>query len=241
MEQPRDANLAQIPIRLADVKARIAAAAAHVGRDPAAVTLVAVSKTRSPAEIVAAYQAGVRHFGENRVGEAAEKRPELALEGVTWHMVGHLQRRKAAVAVEWFDRVDSVDSVRLARRLDALAAERNKILPVLIEVNVSGEETKYGFGLSDPAALEAAVSEIVSMPHLSVEGLMTVAFITQDPKEVRPVFAQLAQLRDAFKTRFPQSRWEHLSMGMTDDYEVAIQEGATMVRVGRAIFGPRDV
>jgi pyridoxal phosphate enzyme (YggS family) len=240
MAQPKDENLAQIPIHVADVKGRIAAAAAQGGRDPSAVTLVAVSKTRSPAEIVAAYQAGVRHFGENRVEEAAEKRPELALEGVTWHMVGHLQSRKAARAVEWFDRVDSVDSVRLARRLDALTAERNEILPILIEVNVSGEETKYGFSLADREALEAAVSEIVSLPHLSVDGLMTVAFIAQDPEEVRPVFAQLAEVRDAFKTRFPQSRWEHLSMGMTDDYEVAIQEGATMVRIGRAIFGPRD-
>jgi pyridoxal phosphate enzyme (YggS family) len=151
-----------------------------------------------------------------------------------------VQRRKAGQAVEWFDRVDSVDSVRLARRLDTLAAGQGKALPVLIEVNVSGEESKYGLDLSDRKALEATVSEITSLPHLSVDGLMTVAFIAQDPEDVRPVFARLAQLRDAFQARFPRCRWEHLSMGMTDDYEVAIQEGATMVRIGRAIFGPRN-
>jgi pyridoxal phosphate enzyme (YggS family) len=226
---------------LARVREQIAAAAGQSGRPVSEITLVAVTKTRSPAEIQAAYAAGVRHFGENRVGEMAEKRPQLALEGVTWHMVGHLQRRKARQAVELFDIVHSVDSVRLARRLDTLAAERGLVLPILIEVNVSGEETKYGFRPTERDALGAALAEIVALPHLRVDGLMTVAFIADDPEEVRPVFALLRELRDELRDHFPESRWRHLSMGMTDDYAVAIQEGATMVRVGRAIFGPRRV
>jgi hypothetical protein len=169
----------------------------------------------------------------------AQKRPQLELVGATWHMVGHLQRRKARQAVELFDIVHSVDSIRLARRLDALAAERDLVLPILIEVNVSGEESKYGFHLSDRDALDGAVGEIVALPHLRVEGLMTVAFVARDPEEVRPVFARLRQTRDELRDRYPAGEWGHLSMGMTDDYAVAIQEGATMVRIGRAIFGPR--
>ena len=239
MVEQGSVGLAHIADNLARVRAQIAAAAGRAGRPAADVTLVAVTKTRSPDEIRAAHVAGVRHFGENRVGEMAEKRPLLALEGATWHMVGHLQRRKAQQAVELFDIVHSVDSVRLARRLDALAAERERALPVLIEVNVSGEESKYGFRLAEREALDAAAAEIVGLPHLRVEGLMTVAFIAADPEEVRPVFARLRELRDELRARYPESDWRQLSMGMTDDYAVAIEEGATMVRVGRAIFGPR--
>ena len=229
----------EIAASLARVRERIAAAATRVGRVPSEITLVAVTKMRQPAEIVAAYEAGVRHLGENRVQEAAEKRPQLGLPGVSWHMVGHLQSRKAKRAIDLFDIVHSVDSVKLARKLDGLAADRARVLPILVEVNVSGEDAKYGFPLPDREALDAAVAEIVVFPHLRVEGLMTVAFITQDPEEVRPVFARLRTLCDEFRVRFRQGGWQHLSMGMTDDYEVAIEEGATMVRIGRAIFGPR--
>jgi len=224
---------------LAAVRERIAEAARRTGRDPSEVTLVAVTKTRTPAEIVEAYDAGVRHVGENRVEEAAVKRPRLDLRGLAWHMVGHVQSRKARQTVDLFDVVHSVDSVKLARRLDAQAAERSRVLPILIEVNVSGEATKYGFSLADRDALERAVGEIVSLPHLRVDGLMTVAFITTDPEQVRPVFASLRELRDALRARFPEGNWRHLSMGMTDDFEVAVEEGATLVRIGRAIFGPR--
>jgi pyridoxal phosphate enzyme (YggS family) len=230
----------QIGENLARVRKRIAAAAARVGRAPSAITLVAVAKTHPPADITAAYDAGVRHVGENRVGEAADKRAVLDLPGLSWHMVGHLQSRKAAQAIELFDVIHSVDSVKLARKLDALAAEQNKVLPILIEINVSGEESKYGFGTSDRAVLDAAVAEIVSLDHLRVDGLMTVAFIARDPEEVRPVFARLRALRGELQARFGRGNWQHLSMGMTDDFEVAIEEGATMVRIGRAIFGPRE-
>jgi pyridoxal phosphate enzyme (YggS family) len=221
---------------VARVREKIATAAQSVGRSPEDVMLVAVTKTRSVAEIEAAYQAGVRHFGENRVEEAETKLPALKLDGVTWHLVGHLQRRKARRAVGLFDRIDSVDSIRLARRLDSLAAEQGIVLPVLVEVNVSGEESKYGFALSDRVALDAAVTEMLALPNLNIDGLMTVAFIAADPEEVRPVFARLRELRDELRAQFPQSSWQHLSMGMSGDFEVAVQEGATMVRVGRALF-----
>jgi pyridoxal phosphate enzyme (YggS family) len=229
----------RIAANLARVRERIASAAARAKRAPSEVTLIAVSKTRTPAEIEAACEAGVRHVGENRVEEAEDKQPHLDLPGVTWHMIGHLQSRKARRAIECFDIVHSVDSSKLARKLDRLAAERDMVLPVLIEINVSGEPSKYGLALSDRTALASAVSEIVSLDHLSVEGLMTVAFIAHDPEEVRPVFAGLRTLRDELAGRYPQGRWTELSMGMTDDFEVAVEEGATMVRIGRAIFGPR--
>jgi pyridoxal phosphate enzyme (YggS family) len=228
-----------IAANLARVQQQIAAAADRAGRDPSEVTVVAVSKTRTPDEIRAAWRAGVRHIGENRVEEAEAKRPRLDLADVTWHMVGHLQSRKAGRALGCFDIVHSVDSVKLARRMDRLLAEQGRTLPVLIEVNVSGEASKYGFSLAERGVLDQAVAEIVSLPNLRVEGLMTVAFIAQDAEEVRPVFARLRALRDELALEFPQSAWTHLSMGMTDDFGVAVEEGATMVRIGRAIFGPR--
>jgi pyridoxal phosphate enzyme (YggS family) len=230
---------AQIAENVRSVRERIAAAADRAGRVPSEVRLVAVTKTRTAQEVVSVCRAGVRDIGENRVGEAEDKRPEVGLPEITWHMVGHLQSRKAKRALELFDILHSLDSVKLARRIDRLGAEREIVLPVLIEVNVSGEASKYGFSLSDRDALEQAVDQILSLPHLRVEGLMTVAFIAKDPEEVRPVFAKLCGLRDAFRIRFPQAEWKHLSMGMTDDFEVAIEEGATMVRIGRALFGPR--
>ena len=230
----------EIGPNLARVWERIALAAQRAGRQPSEVTLVAVTKTRPPDDVAAAYQAGVRCIGENRVEEAAVKKPQLDLPGLAWHMVGHLQSRKARQAAELFDVIHSVDSLKLAQKLDALAAERPRPLPILLEMNVSGEESKYGFALTDRPALEAAVSEIAALPHLQLEGLMTVAFVARDPQEVRPIFARLRTMRDELRVLFPQATWQHLSMGMTDDFEVAIEEGATMVRIGRAIFGPRE-
>jgi len=220
------------------VRERIAAAAERVGRDPAEITLVAVTKTHPPEVIRAAYEVGQRHFGENRVKEAAGKVGDLPGD-ITWHMVGHLQSRKAALAVDLFDIVHSVDSVKLARRLDRFCAERGRTMPVLVEVNVSGEASKYGFPIADRDALEAVVAEMLTLPHVRIEGLMTMAPIVADPEEARPMFRALRELRDSLATRFSQVEWRHLSMGMTDDFEVAIEEGATMVRIGRAIFGPR--
>jgi pyridoxal phosphate enzyme (YggS family) len=229
---------------LKSVQARIAAAAARSRRDPSEITLVAVSKTQPPKVIDAAYALGLRHFGENRVEEAEDKTDRLP-DDITWHMIGHIQSRKAKRVVPRFDFVHSVDSVRLARRLNRLCTDRSISLPVLLECNVSGEESKYGFSTSGwepgtrlPGALLAAVEEIAALPRLQVEGLMTMAPIVADPEEARPFFVQLRHLRDAFATAFPRTAWHHLSMGMTDDFEVAIEEGATLVRVGRAIFSP---
>lgn len=231
-------NRIDIAARVAQVQERIAAAAAAVGRDPREVTLIAVTKTRTPEEIEAAYEAGIRHIGENRVEEAEEKRPLLDLPGAVWHMVGHLQSRKTARALACFDILHSLDSLKLARKLDRALAEGERVLPVLLEVNVSGEASKYGF---DPSVeqFEAEVARILALRHLRVEGLMTVAFVAEDAEQVRPVFAQLGLLRDRLQRQFPAGTWDQLSMGMTDDFEVAVQEGATMVRIGRAIFGPR--
>jgi pyridoxal phosphate enzyme (YggS family) len=229
----------QIAGNLARVHERIDAAARRAGRSPSEVTLVAVTKTRSVDEIRAAYHAGVRHIGENRVEEAAEKKPQLDLPDAVWHLVGHLQSRKARQAIDVFEIIHSVDSVKLAHKLDALAAEHERVLPILVEVNVSGEAAKYGFSLADRAGLELSIEQIVALPHLRVRGLMTVAFVARDAEEVRPVFARLRALHDELSSRFPQGAWGQLSMGMTDDFEVAIEEGATMVRIGRAIFGAR--
>jgi pyridoxal phosphate enzyme (YggS family) len=237
--EQKDGQWAHIAHNVASVRGRIASAAARAGRTPSDVTLVAVTKTRTPAEIEAAYRAGVRHLGENRVEEAAEKLPQLDLGGVTWHMVGHVQGRKARRAAELFDVVQSVDSVRLAHRLERFVAERDEVLPILIEVNVSGEETKYGFRIAERAELDKAIAEILALSHLRLEGLMTVAPLCDDPEQVRPVFARLRELLHELRAHFPQGEWKHLSMGMTDDYSVAVEEGATIVRIGRALFGPR--
>ncbi len=239
--------------RLAAVRERVAAAARRAGRRPEDVEIVAVSKM-VPAERVAALAwLGVRSFGENRVEEAEEKLPaiEALLGGPAyrerrWCLVGHLQSRKVARAVALFDEVHSLDSAGLALRLERAAAAGGRRLPVLIEVNVSGEASKYGFDAAGwPADREqadrlyAALETILAQPHLDVRGLMTVAPLAADPEAVRPVFARLRALRDELARRWPAQGWPHLSMGMSDDFEVAVEEGATMVRLGRALFGPR--
>jgi pyridoxal phosphate enzyme (YggS family) len=229
---------------LHSVQARMAAAAARAGRDPAEIALVAVTKNQSPEAIRAGYDLGLRHFGENRVEEAESKLGGLP-DDITWHMIGHIQSRKAKRVVPLFQFVHSVDTVKLARRLDRLCSDRPEPFPILLECNVSGEEAKYGFAAQawseDKAhrdALLSAVREIVALPGLQVQGLMTMAPIVADPEEARPVFVHLRQLRDMLSEAFPGTDWRHLSMGMTDDFEVAIEEGATIVRVGRAIFAP---
>lgn len=228
------------------VQARIAAAATRVARHPAEITLVAVTKGQPPEVIRAAYDLGLRHYGENRVEEAEAKVGHLPRD-ITWHMIGHIQSRKAKRVVPHFQIIHSLDSIKLARRLSRLCADRADALPVLLEVNVSGEKAKYGFTAdqwpkedSTPQSLFSAVEQIAGLAHIQVQGLMTMAPIVTSAEQARPVFARLRQLRDALATAFPQLNWHHLSMGMTDDFEVAIEEGATMVRVGRAIFAPQQ-
>ena len=188
--------------------------------------MVVVTKTIAPSQIEAAFHAGIRHFGENRIQEAEAKLGQLQNLNPrpTWHLVGHLQTNKAKTALELFDIIQSVDSIRLA---EVLSRRARRAIPVLLEVNIGGEESK--FGLSEGELFEA-VEQTSRLPNIEVNGLMTIAPLVADPEEVRPVFRRLRQLRDSLGL-------EHLSMGMTDDFEVAIEEGATMVRIGRAIFG----
>jgi pyridoxal phosphate enzyme (YggS family) len=211
------------------VQNRIERACERAGRSPGEVTLVVVTKTIAPSQIEAAFQAGIRHFGENRIQEAVAKLPLLGNLGPrpTWHMVGHLQTNKAKTALELFDIIHSVDSLRLAEVLSRRAERR---VPILLEVNIAGEESKFGFAEGE---LASAIKQLSLLPNLEIKGLMTIAPLVEDQEEVRPVFRRLRQLRDSLGL-------EHLSMGMTDDFEVAIEEGATMVRIGRAIFGPRQ-
>lgn len=222
------------------VRARIETAARAAGRDPASVTLVAVSKTRPLADIETLAGHGQQHFGESRIEEAAPK--ALARPDLRWHMVGHIQSRKAgAVAETPFALIQSVDSLKLAQRLARLAATAGRVLPVLLECNVSGEASKSGFAAHDETRWEAVCADlraVAVLPGLQVRGLMTLAPIVPHPDEARPFFARLRRLQARLQAgglSIPE-----LSMGMTDDFEAAIAEGATLVRVGRAIFGERN-
>ena len=241
----------QIALNIAAVRERIAAAARGAQRVPEDVTLIAVTKTHTPRRIGMALAAGVVDCGENRVQEAEEKIGLLQAERVRWHLIGHLQRNKAKRAAAIFDMIHSLDNVRLAEALNRHVEETSLVgqrrLPVLVQVNVSGEASKEGFdlmgGLANDASLSVfleAVAQIVALPYLDVQGLMTVAPYANEPESARPTFRALRLLRDELALRFPAMSWRHLSMGMTNDFEVAIEEGATFVRVGRAIFGERS-
>lgn len=226
--------------RLSDVYRRVARAAERSGRELSDIQVVAVSKTMSPETVLEAYRLGQRHFGENRVQELREKRQCLAsldpMEGAVWHLVGHLQSNKANLAAELSDIIHSVDSERLARILDSRAGELGKQLPVLLQVDYSLEPQRSGFY---PDELEIAVRGVIELPNLIVQGLMTIAPLGLDTDGLRWVFRQLKEQRDRLAERYPDVEWQHLSMGMTDDLEIAIEEGATIVRIGRAIFGER--
>ncbi|MDX2076078.1 MAG: YggS family pyridoxal phosphate-dependent enzyme [bacterium] len=228
------------------VKTQIADACLRVNRDPASVTLVAVSKQHPVSDIIEAYNAGQRHFGENRVEEMREKHPQISYPDISWHMIGHIQSRKARDIPPYFSLVHSVDSLSLAQKLDNATEKAEKpYLEVLLQINISGEESKSGFFAVDwenqldvRTPLWADIRQAMALPHVRLIGLMTMAFVTDDPNSTRPVFAGLRKLRDALVNDFGVEL-PHLSMGMTDDYMVAIEEGATIVRVGRAIFGER--
>lgn len=221
------------------VRTNIAEAVERVGRRPEEITLVAVSKTK-PVELVKmAYNLGLTDFGENRVQDALPKIAEFRHEGiqpVRWHMIGHLQSNKVGKIVASFDSVQSIDRLHIAQALNRHAAELELRIPILLQVNVSGEESKEGI---TPEETPTLARQIATLPQLEVQGLMTIAPLVQNPEEVRPVFRRLHELRDRLRDEVAECSWQHLSMGMTDDYCVAIEEGATIVRVGRAIFGER--
>jgi len=233
-----DEQRERLAARLRDVRARVAQAGERSGRAASAVQLVAVTKTVSVATIRAAYELGLTTFGENRVQEASAKIAELHLAGARWELIGHLQTNKAGLAVTLFDRIESVDSLHLAEVLSARAAAVGRRLPILLEVNVAGEASKSGFAPDD---LMAAARAVAALPAIEPQGLMTVAPLVAEPEAVRPVFRLLRELRDRLREAAPVGGggWPELSMGMSDDFEVGIEEGATLVRLGRALFGER--
>jgi pyridoxal phosphate enzyme (YggS family) len=231
---------------IAHIRERIAATARRAGRNPDEITLMGVGKTFPVERIREAYAAGLRVFGENRVQEFAGKADALRdLRGAEWHLIGHLQTNKAAKAAELFDAVDSVDSARMAEKLNACAESAGKTLSVLIEINVGGEEAKSGVALSlneqGSDELEQILRGAPRWGNLRIRGLMTVPPYTEDPEGSRAYFRQLRQIRDRIAAReLPKIGTAVLSMGMSHDFEVAIEEGATCVRVGTAIFGERE-
>lgn len=228
-------DVAQLIAAREHVLEAISASCARAGRDPSAVRLVAVSKTVPPDRLRAAVAAGLTVLGENRVQEGIEKIPHVP--GAAWHLIGPLQANKARRAVEAFAMIQTVDSVGLAQRLDRLSTELRpgKPMPVLLQVNVDADAAKAGF---DPGRLGAELGEILELPGLAVRGLMTVGRLVPDPAAARPTFAALRRLSDELRAAHPALGPE-LSMGMSDDYPVAVEEGATIVRVGRALFGAR--
>ena len=225
---------------VAHVREQVATAARRAGRNPDEITLMAVSKTFAPEQIREAYDVGLRVFGENRVQEFAGKFDAVReLSGAEWHLIGHLQSNKAAKAAELFGAIDSLDSVKLAERLNAAARNAGKMLPALIEINVGGEAAKSGVAPSSEE-LNQILQSATQWKSLKIRGLMTVPPFTKDPEGARPYFRQLRQIRDQIAARNPPGiSMGVLSMGMSHDFEVAIEEGSTCVRVGTAIFGER--
>jgi pyridoxal phosphate enzyme (YggS family) len=223
------------------IRNRIAKAAARASRRPEEIVLMAVSKMHSPERIHEAYAAGQRLFGENRVQEFAAKAAALAdLKGAKYHMIGHLQTNKSAKAAEFFSAVDSIDSLKLAEKLDAATRELNKTLDILIEINVGGEAAKTGIA-AESEELENLLRSAPRLEALKFRGLMTVPPFTEDPEGARPYFRRLRELCDTIAaSKLPGVSMDVLSMGMSHDFEVAIEEGSTCVRVGTAIFGKRE-
>jgi pyridoxal phosphate enzyme (YggS family) len=223
-----------ISANLSGVRQRVAAACARAGRDAGSVTLVTVTKGH-PAEVVCtAAELGLTLFGENRVQEAKAK-IGLCPARLRWHLIGHLQSNKCRDAVHLFEMIQSVDSLALAREINKWAGQSAKTMPVLIEVNVAGESSKFGFA---PDKVLAELKEINALPRIEVQGLMTVAPFAQEAEKVRPVFRRLRELRRQCEELLG-APLAHLSMGMSDDFEVAVEEGATMIRLGSAVLGPR--
>ena len=223
---------------------RIAVAASSVNRNPGDVKLVVVTKTQPLDVVQAAVEAGARFFGENYPEEGVMKIQSMAGQiGVEWHMIGHVQSRKAKLVAEHFNLVHSLDSLKLAVRLDRFASEFERVLPVLLEFNVGGEQSKSGWNITDVEKLDALMPEmeiLLTLSHLQVRGLMTMPPLGEAPESARIYFQKLVRLRDMLAKRFSQVDWPALSMGTSTDYEVAVQEGATMVRIGTAIIGARQ-
>ncbi|MGI9951129.1 YggS family pyridoxal phosphate-dependent enzyme [Moorellaceae bacterium AZ2] len=230
--------MVELKDNIARVQERIARAARKVGRQPEEITLIAVTKNVPVERIREAVAAGIKELGENRVQELLEKQPYLAEEGVSWHLIGHLQRNKVKYVWNRVRLIHSLDSLELARELEKRAGAAGEKIKVLVEVNVAGESSKFGLPVE---AVPGFVKELTGFSSLKVLGLMTVAPLVDDPEEVRPVFRRLRELaREIEALALPGVEMRYLSMGMTNDFEVAVEEGANMVRIGTAIFGPRQ-
>lgn len=226
----------ELSINLKEVENNISKACERASRKREDVTLIAVSKTKPSDMIAAVYNEGIRDFGENKVQEILEKKPVLA-DDISWHMIGHLQRNKVKQVIDKACLIHSVDSLRLAEQIEADAAKQDIVVPVLLEVNVAEEESKYGFTTEE---VIHAAETIAGFPHISIKGLMTIAPNVENSEENRPIFRKLKQLSvDIINKNIDNISMEILSMGMTNDYEVAIEEGSTMIRVGTGIFGAR--
>jgi pyridoxal phosphate enzyme (YggS family) len=231
-----------IETNLQNVEEKIGQASDRGNRELDEIRIVAISKSQPADAVRTAYDLGLRDFGENRVLEGLEKQTALEdLPDIRWHMVGHIQSRKARDVPGNFQVVHSVDRIKIARYLDKHAEEQGIILPILLECNVSGEASKYGWELSDRSTWESAIEEfrsILEKKNLQIQGLMTMAPWVEDQAIIRNTFRRLRSLRDYLQEKL-DVEWPELSMGMTDDYEIAVEEGATLLRIGRAIFGPR--
>ena len=220
------------------IRSRVARACSRVGRNPSDVTLVAVTKTFSSDAVRAAVQAGVTDIGENYVQELLEKREALAAENIRWHFIGHLQTNKVRFVAEWIAMIHALDSMTLAAEIDRRAARAGRVIDCLVEVNTTGEQSKFGITPGDTIDF---VNSLAGLSHLRLAGLMTIGPFLPDPEGSRPMFRALRELRDEVASRrLPNAPMEHLSMGMTGDFEVGIEEGATMIRLGTAIFGRRS-
>lgn len=237
--------VSQIRERYQQALERIASAARASGRDPESVRLVVVTKAQPLSVVQAAVQAGARVLGENYPEESASKILSFGPESrVEWHMIGHVQSRKARLVIDHFDLLQSLDSIKLAERLNRMAMEAGRVLPVLLEFNVGGEESKYGWPAAhekDWPALYPTIETLLGLENLQIRGLMSMPPLETNPEGARIYFRTLRLLREHLAARYPQADWRELSMGTSADYEVAVQEGATLVRIGTAIVGPRPV
>lgn len=232
----------QIRLNYQSILGRLDSACRAAGRDAGQVRLLVVTKTHPIEAVQAVGAAGAHHIGESYVDEALPKIEALQAEGFEWHMIGHVQSRKSAAVAGSFDWLHSLDSLKLARRLSRACQEAGRSLKVLFECNISGESSKSGFPVWDSAGagrLVEDLEQILSLPGLIPMGLMTIPPLSDEPEQSRPYFRRLRELRDDLSKRFPAACWSELSMGMSGDFEIAVQEGATWVRVGTAIMGPR--
>ena len=235
----------EIRSRYGQILEKIDMVSGSVGRQPGSVRLVVVTKTHPLESVLAALEAGVRDLGENYAEEAAAKISAIgAIHDLAWHMIGHVQSRKAELVVQNFDFVHSIDSFKLASRLDRFASEVGRTLPVLLECNVSGEESKFGFPVYEKPLINSFLTEaekIAQLSHLDIRGLMTMPPLYDDPEKTRPYFQRLSELRSVCIKQIPKTCWQELSMGTSADFPAAVEEGATIIRVGTAIMGPRPL